>query len=60
MGNLEKISGETDVNTGRLSLVAFLATMTDKDTSVQTWKTANFVDSPGQKVTVYYSKLGFG
>jgi cation/acetate symporter len=57
VGNLEKIRGETDVNTGRLSLVAFLATMTDKDTTVQTWKTTNFVDSVGQKVTIYYSVL---
>ncbi len=57
VGNLEKISGETDANTGKLSLVAFLATMTRKDTTVQTFKTANFVDSVGQKVTVYYPKV---
>ena len=59
VGNLEKIRGEADVTTGRLSLVSFLSTMTDKDTIVQTWKTANFEDSVGQKVTVYYSKSWF-
>ena len=57
VGNLQKIGGETDANTGKISLVAFLATMTDKDTMVQTFKTANFVDSLGQKVTVYYPKV---
>jgi cation/acetate symporter len=60
VGNLEKIRGETDVNTGKLSLVSFLSTMTDKETIVQTWKTANFEDSVGQKVTAYYSVLVSG
>ena len=60
VGNLEKIRGETDVDTGRLSLVSFLSTMTDKDTIVQTWKTANFEDNVGQKVTAYYSVLVSG
>ena len=50
----EKISGETDVNTGSLSPITFLSTLTDRNTSVQSWKTANFVDSTGQKVTAYY------
>jgi cation/acetate symporter len=54
VGSAEKISGETDVNTGSLSPITFLATLTDKNTSVQSWKTANFVDSTGQKVTAYY------
>jgi len=57
VGNLQKISGETNANTGKFPPIAFLATMTDKDTTVQTFKTANFVDSLGQKVTVYYPKL---
>jgi cation/acetate symporter len=56
VGNLEKINGETDVNTGSLSIFSFLSDLTSKDTSVQTWKTAAFVDGAGQKVTVYYPK----
>ena len=60
VGNLEKISGESDVETGSLSIFEFLSALTDKDTSVQTWKTASFVDSAGEKVTVYYPKLVSG
>ncbi len=56
VGNLEKIRGESDVETGSLSLFEFLATLTDKDTVVQSWKTANFVNGDGEKVTVYYAK----
>lgn len=60
VGNLEKIRGQSDFKTGSLSLFEFLATVTDKDTSVQTWKSASFVDGGGAKVTVYYSKLVAG
>jgi cation/acetate symporter len=56
VGNLEKIRGESDVKTGSLSIFEYLSVLTDKDTSVQTWKTANLVDDAGEKVTVYYSK----
>lgn len=56
VGNLEKIRGESDVETGPLSIVGFLATLTDKDTIVQSWKTASFVNADGEKVTVYYAK----
>jgi cation/acetate symporter len=54
VGNLEKISGERGVETGSLSLFGFLSALTDKDTTVRTWKTANFSDGAGEKVTVYY------
>ena len=60
VGSLEKIKGESDVETGSLSIFGFLSTLTDKDTSVQTWKTAGFVDSAGEKVTVYYPKAVSG
>ncbi|KAF0111957.1 MAG: cation/acetate symporter [Chloroflexi bacterium] len=60
VGNLEKINGESNVETGRLSLFGFLSTLTNKDTMVQTWKTANFVDGAGEKVTVYYPKIVSG
>jgi cation/acetate symporter len=54
VSNLEKISGEHNVETGSLSIFEFLSRMTDKDTSVRTWKTAKFLDKAGEKVTVYY------
>lgn len=60
VGNLEKINGSKDGDTGRLNLLSFLATMTSKDTTVRTWKTANFNDSSEQKVTVYYPKTVTG
>jgi len=60
VGNLEKISGKNDGEAGNLNLFSFLATMTSKDTTVRTWKTANFVDSAEQKVTVYYPSLVTG
>ena len=56
VGNIEKIRGESDVTTGSLSIFEYLSVLTDKDTSVQTWKTASFVDAAGEKVTVYYPK----
>jgi cation/acetate symporter len=60
VGNLEKIRGESDVETGSLSIFEFLSTLTDKDTSVRTWKTASFVDDSGEKVTVYYPNIVSG
>lgn len=60
VGNLETIKGEADVSTGRLSVFSFLSTMTDKGTTVQTWKTANFTDGSNQKVTVYYPQIVSG
>ncbi len=56
VGNLEQIRGERDIETGRLSIFEFLSTITDKDTVVQTWKTASFVDDAGEKVTIYYAQ----
>jgi cation/acetate symporter len=60
VGNLELIRGESAAQTGSLSLIEFLSTLTDKNTSVQTWKTASFVDSVGEKVTIYYPHLVSG
>ena len=54
VGNLEKIAGKTNVNTGKLNVFSFLAGITDKETVVRTWKTANFTDNADEKVTVYY------
>lgn len=54
VGNLEKIRGEENVVTGKMSVFSFLANITDKDTIVRTWKTSSFEDSAGEKVTIYY------
>lgn len=54
VGNLEKIRGDENVVTGKLNVFSFLANITDKDTIVRTWKTSSFVDTTGEKVTIYY------
>jgi cation/acetate symporter len=54
VGNLEKVRGQTKIETGSMSLFEFLAAITDKDTIVRTWKNASFSNSAGEKVTVYY------
>jgi cation/acetate symporter len=54
VGNLEKIRGDENVVTGKLTVFSFLANITDKDTIVRTWKTSSFVDTTGEKVTIYY------
>lgn len=59
-GNLEKINGSSDVETGRLSIFEFLSTLANKETSIRTWKTAKFEDREGAKVTVYYPKIVSG
>ena len=60
VGNLELIRGETGVDTGSLSVFTFLSTLTDKNTTVQTWKTTSLMDSAGEKVTIYYPKTVTG
>jgi cation/acetate symporter len=52
--------GESGVTTGSLSIFEYLSVLTDKNTSVQTWKTAAFVDGAGEKVTIYYPKVVAG
>jgi len=54
VGNLEQIRGEKNVETGGLSIFKFLSSITDKETTVRTWKTASFAAAGGEKVTVYY------
>lgn len=60
VGNLEKIDGKGNVEQGNLSVFTFLAKMSDPDTLFRTWKSASFIDSANQKVTVYYPKLVTG
>lgn len=56
VGNLEQIRGQTNVENGNLSVFEFLSSITDKNTTVRTWKTASFTDQAGSKVTIYYSE----
>ncbi len=49
VGNLEQIRGEENTSTGRLGIFEFLATMTDKDTIVHTWKNTSFVRMAGKR-----------
>ena len=60
VGNLEKIRGDAGATTGSLSIFEFLSALTDKNTLVRTWKTANFTDGASQKVTVYYPSIVSG
>ena len=59
VGNVEQIKGDAAANTGSLGPIEFLATMSDKDTLVKTWKSAAFTDGD-HKVTVYYPKVVSG
>jgi len=59
VGNLESLKGDVNAKTGSLGPVEYLATMTDKDTLVKTWKSTSFADGE-QKVTVYYPKVVSG
>ncbi len=54
VGNLERIQGQSETETGSLSPLALLATITDKDTMVRTWRSASFTAGAGDKVTAYY------
>lgn len=54
VGNLEKIRGDDNTKTEKLSVFEFLSILTDKETIVRTWKNATFTDMTGEKVTVYY------
>ncbi len=54
VGNLEKIRGESNVETGGLSVTEFLSAMSDEETVVSTWKSTSFTDDQGEKVTAYY------
>jgi cation/acetate symporter len=57
VSNLEKIMGQENITTGSLSIFEFLAALSDKETTVRTWKTSHFLDSRGDKVTVYYPSI---
>jgi cation/acetate symporter len=54
VGNLQKIQGKEDVETGSLSIFEFLSAITDKETTVRTWKSTSFGAGADERVTVYY------
>ena len=60
VGNLEQIRGQKNTETGSLNLFEYLSAITDKDTTVKTWKTTSFIADAGEKVTVYYPYLVAG
>jgi len=53
VGNLSKIAGKEDVETGAVNPFRFLALIGDPDTTVNLWKKAAFTHQ-GESVTVYY------
>ena len=59
-GNLVKIKGQENTETGSLSAIEFLSALTDKDSSVQTFKSTSFLDENQERVTVYYPEIVSG
>ena len=55
VGNMTKIDGQTglEAETGSLGIFEFLALISSKDSTIQSWKTASFVEN-GESITVYY------
>ncbi len=54
VGNLSAIQGKTDYDTGAIDPFSYLAVIGDKESIVNLWKKAAFVDQ-AENVTVYYS-----
>ncbi|HUV15613.1 MAG TPA: cation acetate symporter, partial [Pelolinea sp.] len=59
VGNLKKIDGVegTNVSTGSLNPVKFLALLDDPDTQFQRWNSVSFTDSQGKTVKDYFAFL---
>ena len=53
-GSIEKLRGETDVDTGSVGPFEFLSAIGDKNTRVSIWKSAKITDANKDAVTVYY------
>ena len=55
VGNLSAIAGESgpEADTGSVGLFEFLALISSKDSTIQMWQKASFVES-GENLTVYY------
>lgn len=57
VGNIETIDGSSQVIKSKISPFELLAVMSDKNTTVRTWKEITFTDQTGTKVTAYYPKI---
>ena len=55
VGNLSKIAGKSgpEADTGSVGVFKFLSLISDKESTVQMWKKANF-EKNGESLTVYY------
>ncbi len=55
VGNMTKIDGETglEADTGSVGIFEFLALISSEDSTIQTWKTASFVEN-AESLTIYY------
>ena len=55
VGNLSKIAGKSgpEADTGSVGIFKFLSLISDKESTVQMWKKANF-EKNGESLTVYY------
>ena len=60
VGNLEKIQGKEDAETGPIGMFKFLAILGDKETVVKRWKKAMTFKDGSDDVTVYYPKWNTG
>lgn len=56
VGNLTQIAGKSGPKATRdnLTVISFLALLSDKDTKIQRWETAKFTAGDGAAVTAYY------
>lgn len=60
VGNIAQLQGQDEAETGSLSPIELLASLTDSETKVNLWKDAAFTDKDGSKVAVYYQKATSG
>ena len=54
VGNLERLRGDPDPASHRISPIELLAGMSDKETLVKRWSEASFTDREGARATVYF------
>ena len=55
VGNLSKIAGKSgpEADTGSVGIFKFLSLISDKESTIQMWKNANF-EKNGESLTIYY------
>ncbi|MFO7534706.1 MAG: cation acetate symporter [Kiritimatiellia bacterium] len=57
VGNLDRLRGKTEADSGPVSPIGFLAAVSDKDTTFRRWKEIRFSDSEGAKITAYVPSI---